>query len=184
VSTFGPLIETGRRHRRRHSAHSKAEAIGACQQPGVSIAAVALARGLNASMLHKSVRQAERSREPIAIRPTAPSVAIESEASFVPVALPPNAANGVIRIEVRRGGRSISSRNQACRCLNLCAARLRRLSRPTEIGGACRKRRPRGARPGSDHTHELRPLAAHRQVICGRSRDKMHENSDLRHGPG
>ena len=108
MSTSGPLVETCRRHRRRHSAHSKVEAIGACQQPGVSIAAVALARGLNASMLHKWVRQAERSGKPIAIRPTAPSVAVEREESFVPVPLPANPAEEVIRIEIRRSGRNIS----------------------------------------------------------------------------
>jgi hypothetical protein len=41
VNTMGRVIETGRRRRRIHSAHFKAEAVGACQQPGVSIAAVA-----------------------------------------------------------------------------------------------------------------------------------------------
>jgi hypothetical protein len=83
VNTTGQLIETGRRRRRTHSAHFKAEAVGACQQAGVSIAAVALARGLNAAMLHRWVKQAERSGRPIAIRPTAPGVAIESGESFV-----------------------------------------------------------------------------------------------------
>ena len=62
------VISTGRRRRRRHSALFKAEAVGACQQPGVSIAAVALARGLNANMLRDWVRKAERSGRPIAIR--------------------------------------------------------------------------------------------------------------------
>jgi transposase-like protein len=108
VNTTGQAIETGRRRRRTHSAHFKAEAVGACQQSGVSIAAVALARGLNAAMLHRWVKQAERSGRPIAIRTTAPSVAIEGSESFVPVALPSNPTEGTIRIEVRRKGRSIS----------------------------------------------------------------------------
>ena len=108
MNTTGQVIETGRRRRRTHSAHFKAEAVGACQQPGVSIAAVALARGLNAAMLHRWVKQAERSGRPIAIRTTAPSVAIEGSESFVPVALPSNPTEGTIRIEVRRKGRSIS----------------------------------------------------------------------------
>jgi transposase len=73
VNTKGQLIETGRRRRRTYSAHFKAEAVGVCKQPGVSIAAVALARGLNASMLHRCVRKAERSGRPIAIRATARS---------------------------------------------------------------------------------------------------------------
>jgi transposase len=49
VSTIEQVIETGRRRRGIYSAHFKDEAIGACQQSGVSIAAVALARGLNAA---------------------------------------------------------------------------------------------------------------------------------------
>jgi transposase len=108
VNTKGQLIETGRRRRRVHSAHFKAEAVGACQQPGVSIAAVALARGLNASMLHRWVKKAERSGRPIAIQATAPSMTIESGESFVPVALPQNPAEGPIRIEVRRRGGTVS----------------------------------------------------------------------------
>ncbi len=108
VNTKGQLIETGRRRRRIHSAHFKAEAVGACQQPGVSIAAVALARGLNASMLHRWVRKAERSGTPIAIRATAPSMTIEGGESFVPVTLPSGPAVGPIRIEVRRRGGTVS----------------------------------------------------------------------------
>jgi transposase-like protein len=108
VNTKGQLIETGRRRRRAHSALFKAEAVGACQQPGVSIAAVALARGLNASMLHRWVKKAERSGNPIAIHATAPSLAIGGGESFVPLALPSNPAAGAIRIEVRRRGGTVS----------------------------------------------------------------------------
>jgi hypothetical protein len=105
---MGQVIETGRRRRRRHSAESKAEAVGACQQSGVSIAAVALARGLNASVLHRWVKEAERLKNPIAIRPTMSNVAIESGEGFVPVAMPANPAEGTIRIEVRRRGGTVS----------------------------------------------------------------------------
>ncbi len=108
MNTKGQVIETGRRRRRTHSALFKAEAVGACQQPGVSIAAVALARGLNASMLHRWVKKAERSGRPIAIHATAPSIAIEGGESFVPVALPQSRAEGPIRIEVRRRGGVVS----------------------------------------------------------------------------
>ena len=86
----------------------KAEAVGACQQPGVSIAAVALARRLNANLLRTWVRQAERNNAPIAIRATAPSVAIENPESFVPVALPLGPTESVIRVELRRKGRTMS----------------------------------------------------------------------------
>jgi transposase-like protein len=103
-----PVIETGRRRRRRHSALFKAEAVGACQQAGVSIAAVALARGLNANMLRDWVRKAERSGRPIAIRPTEPSDGMSGTAGFMPVSLPPSPAQSAIHIEVRRNGRSVS----------------------------------------------------------------------------
>ncbi len=128
VNTTGQVIETGRRRRRTHSAHFKAEAVGACQQPGVSIAAVALARGLNAAMLHRWVKEAERGRRPIAIRATAPSMAIESGESFVPVALPSNPAEGAIRIEVRRRGRTVSVEWPAS-AAHECALLLRELMR-------------------------------------------------------
>ena len=49
-----------RRRRRRHSAEFKAEAVAACCQPGVSIAAVALSRSVNANLLRRWVVEAER----------------------------------------------------------------------------------------------------------------------------
>ena len=110
MSTTKQVIETGRRRRRRHSAFFKAEAVGACQQPGVSVAAVALARGLNANMLRNWVRKAERSGRPIAIRPTVPDVALESAQGFVPVGLPASPTDGTIRIVVRRKGRALETR--------------------------------------------------------------------------
>jgi len=128
VNTTAQLVDTGRRRRRTHSAHFKAEAVGACQQSGVSIAAVALARGLNAAMLHRWVKEAERSGRPIAIRATTPSVAIESGESFVPVALPSNPAEGTIRIEVRRRGGTVSVEWPAS-VAHECALLLRELMR-------------------------------------------------------
>ena len=50
----------GRQRRRRHSAAFKAESIAACRQPGVSIAAVAMSRSLNANLLRRWVVAAER----------------------------------------------------------------------------------------------------------------------------
>ena len=128
MNTTEQLVETGRRRRRIHSTHAKAEAVGACQQPGVSIAAVALARGLNAAMLHRWVKQAERSGRPLAIRTTAPSVAIENEESFVPVPLSSHPVDGAIRIEVRRRGGTVSVEWPAS-VAHECALLLRELMR-------------------------------------------------------
>lgn len=126
MNTTGQLIEIGRRRRRNHSAYFIAEAVGACQQPGVSVAAVPLARGLNAAMLHRWVRQAERSGKPIAIRTTAPSVAIEGRDGFVPLPLPSNPVSSAIRIEVRRRGGSVPVEWPAS-AAHECAALLREL---------------------------------------------------------
>jgi transposase len=128
VNTIEQVVETGRRRRRTHSAHFKAEAIGACQQSGVSIAAVALARGLNAAMLHRWVKQAERSGRPIAIRSTSPSVAIENEESFVPLPLSSNPVSAAIRIEVRRRGGRVTVEWPASAAHD-CALLLRELMR-------------------------------------------------------
>ena len=102
------VIETGRRRRRRHSAQFKAEAIGACQQPGVSVASVALARGLNANMLRNWVRLAERSRRPIAIQPATPMMPMAATEGFIPMPLPSTSSEAAIRVEVRRNGKSVS----------------------------------------------------------------------------
>ena len=40
-------------HRRKHSAEFKAQILVECQQPGASVAAVALAHGLNVNLLRK-----------------------------------------------------------------------------------------------------------------------------------
>ena len=107
MSTNELAIETGRRRRRSHSAVFRAEAVGACQQPGVSVAAVALSRGLNANLLRRWVKEAERGNNTIAIRPTSTTEACTE--SFVPVRLPASAtpAPEMIRIEVHRKDRRI-----------------------------------------------------------------------------
>jgi transposase-like protein len=51
---------SGRRRRRAHSAAFKAEAVAACRQPGMSIAAAAMARAINANLLRRWVVEAER----------------------------------------------------------------------------------------------------------------------------
>jgi transposase len=94
----------------------------------VSIAAVALARGLNASVLHRWVKDAERSKNPIAIRPTMPSVGIEDGEGFVRVAMPANAVEGTIRIKVRRRGGTVSIEWPAS-VAHECALLLRELMR-------------------------------------------------------
>jgi transposase len=127
VHTTGQMVGTGRRRRRSHSELFKSETVGECQQPGVSIAAIALARGLNASVVRRWVKEAERG-VPIAIRGPGSAVAIEGAPAFVPVALTSNVVGGSIRIKVRRRGGAVSVEWPAS-AAHECALLLRELMR-------------------------------------------------------
>lgn len=109
MNTYGVDL-MGRRRRRRHSAEFKAAVIRECLGAGVSIAAVALAHGLNANMLRKWVIDAEhKGIEPaVAPSPRSASEVAASPPGFVPLALSAPAAaptlDGGIRIELERAG--------------------------------------------------------------------------------
>jgi transposase len=90
--------------RRRHSAEFKADAVAACLQPGMSIAAVAISRGLNANLLRRWVVEAERTG---ALPVRSGSAPVESSGSFIPVAMSSTLAEPVIRIELRRGSGTV-----------------------------------------------------------------------------
>jgi transposase-like protein len=76
------------RQRRKHSAQFKAALIQACSKPGISMAAVALANGLNANMLRKWVKEARL----VAVSPPQTSLKanepIPSTPGFVALRLP------------------------------------------------------------------------------------------------
>ena len=100
---------SGRRRRRRHSAQFKAEAIAACHRPGVSIAAAALERSINANLLRRWVIEAERAEADIRV-PEKPALASSAAESFVPLPLPaprPPVGSAPIHIELRRGAMTI-----------------------------------------------------------------------------
>ncbi len=62
--------------RRRFTAKFKARIVVDCQQPGVSVARIALDHGLNSNLVHKWIRAARKKD----ITPTSPA--------FLPIALP------------------------------------------------------------------------------------------------
>ncbi len=98
--------EPGRRRRRVHSVEFKAEAVAACRKPGVSIAAAALERSINANLLRRWVVEAERAE---AAAVAAPRVLPAPTESFVAVPIGPVATqNTPIRVEVRRGSLTVS----------------------------------------------------------------------------
>jgi transposase len=100
----------GRRRRRKHSAEFKAQLIEACEQPGMSSAAVAMANGVNANLLRRWVNEAEQRGLSLPAR-SAPSPALPPPSpGFVPLQLPAPKPQPQpdIRIELQRSGVSVS----------------------------------------------------------------------------
>lgn len=102
-----------RRRRRLHSDEFKARAVASCMQPGMSMAAVAMAHGVNANLLRRWVREAEMKPAPRAISKAAaePVQTPSRETLFVPVSLPeptPQPQLADIRIELQRGATAIT----------------------------------------------------------------------------
>jgi len=102
------LKAAGRRRRRKHSAEFKARLIEACEQPGMSSAAVAMANGINANLLRRWVNEAEqRGSTMLAPLPTS-TLSPPPVPEFVPLQLPAPKPQADIRIELQRSGISIS----------------------------------------------------------------------------
>ena len=83
------------RKRRRHSAELKAQILAECNQPGASVAKVAMAHGINANIVHGWRKLARE----------AGALAVSQQ--FVPVAVAttavPSADKQAIEVELRRG---------------------------------------------------------------------------------
>jgi transposase len=98
---------SGRRRRRRHSEQFKAEAIAACRKPGMSIAAAAMERSINANLLRRWLIDAERASDRAALI-AEPTKASPPE-GFVSIPLAPPAIDGPpIHLELRRGPLTVS----------------------------------------------------------------------------
>ena len=115
--------------RRRHSAEFKAKVLAACNQPGASISAVALAHGLNANLVRKwrLGRGLKRAGVALMVDPPSASLAaprlLAADARFLPIGMskPADRANplaaspadaaaagqATIHIELRRGPSSL-----------------------------------------------------------------------------
>ena len=112
MNTIPKHSADGRRRRRIHSAEFKAETIAACMTPGVSIAAVAMGRGINANLLRRWLKVEEERAGNVAPpeAPTNVQVQTNQAPGFLPLALPAvaPAVPSDIRIELRRGATSVS----------------------------------------------------------------------------
>jgi transposase len=99
----------GRRRRRKHSAEFKAQLVQACEQPGMSSAAIAMANGINANLLRRWVNDAEqRGSTLIAPLPSSPPPLAPPTPEFIPLQLPAPKPQADIRIELQRSGTSVS----------------------------------------------------------------------------
>ena len=125
MHTHEQAFSLARRRRRRYSAEFKADAVAACQQPGVSMASVALSRGLNANLLRRWVVEAEQSGS---VNVSPHRATIESSRGFVPVPLASSPMEPTIRIEVRSGS-GVVIVQWPVSAASECAALLRELTR-------------------------------------------------------
>ena len=103
-------MESKRVERRRHSREFKAEVLRACREPGASVAAIALARGVNANLVHRWLRLAAPGS---AARAHERAAEDGGGGEFVALQLPPPPVVAAppapdIRIELRRGATSVS----------------------------------------------------------------------------
>jgi transposase len=94
------------RKRRRHGEEFRAWVVAACRQPGVSVAAVALAHGLNANLVRRWIKESAE-RLPVTRRRMADPVG--EPLTVVPVTI--ESAEGrsdeAIRIDIRKSGMAV-----------------------------------------------------------------------------
>jgi transposase len=116
--------------RRRHGADLKARVLSECERPGVSVAAIAMAHGLNANLVHKWRRKIRDASQSTAATPAielAPFIALPLTTAPEPPELaalaPPD-----IRIELRRAALSVNITWPVV-AADKCAALLRELLR-------------------------------------------------------
>jgi transposase len=133
--------------RRRHGAEFKAKVLAACNEPGASIAAVALAHGLNANLVRKWRMGRGLKLAGIAAR-VVPSVAstsplLAADARFLPIEMStPSTATragaagqadaghrsaAIVHVELKRGASSLTVRWPSSAAGD-CAAWLRELA--------------------------------------------------------
>ena len=94
--------------RRQFSAEFKAEVVQACRQPGVSVRSVALARGLNPSLVRRWLVGDKGAGLKGGL--SAQQSSTRSASGFVAARVQDRhpAAAGAIRLEIRRGGTALT----------------------------------------------------------------------------
>lgn len=105
------VAKPAERRRRRHSEEFKRQVVEACLQPGVSVAAIALANGLNANYLRRWVREHREVTAVIERSEASCEIAIAGIPALVPLTVTAEPAPSMppleIRLDVRRGGTTV-----------------------------------------------------------------------------
>lgn len=104
--------DTSRRTHRTYTPEFKAQLVAACQQPGASIAALAGQHGMNANVLHRWIKEHQRSgcHQLVAVGMRATAAAPSQRPAFIPLALPPATQapqEQGIKVELRNGALSM-----------------------------------------------------------------------------
>ena len=114
MNTISQQIIGARLRRRIHSAEFKAQVVAACCHPGVSIAAVAMANGINANLARRWIVSAEQSANG-GTHPVAGDRSGAQKLTFLPLSLPTASSASPqpqpspdIRIDLRRGATSMA----------------------------------------------------------------------------
>ena len=110
MNTVSERTVVGRRHRRLHSNELKANAVASCMQPGMSIAAVAMACGVNANLLRSWALDAElRAGADLEALLLAPKPLVcGAPTAFVPMPLPAKDADPNIPHRTSPGAISVT----------------------------------------------------------------------------
>lgn len=133
MSTIPDQQPGTRRRRRKHSDEFKANAVAACMQPGMSMAAVAMSNGINANLLRRWVQEAQMkpATDVVGTASVPVAKAPASKTLFVPLTLPTPATPAPladIHIELRRGTTAVTVTWPASAAVE-CAAWMRELLR-------------------------------------------------------
>nr|WP_315240884.1 transposase [uncultured Albidiferax sp.] len=102
-----------RRTHRTYTPEFKAELVRNCQQPGTSIAALAGEHAMNANVLHRWLKEHQRSGCHQLVKPCMPTIAEAPSpaAAFIALALPPVTPvhkEQEIKVELRKGALSMT----------------------------------------------------------------------------
>ena len=161
-----------RRTRRYHAPDLKREVVAACQQPGASVAGVALTHGLNANLVRRWMREASQGGGAL-------TVTVAEPAGFVSVAMPTASLSPVavtvepIPLELRRCASSVILQWPASAAAE-CGAWLARLAcryaAQLDAGAA----QPGGPRRGHGQSPGLQPQAMAGADTLHRQRKAAH----------